>query len=43
MENEKFNIENTETIDGIVFEEETSKLILLLADGMDESSQLSLF
>lgn len=39
MEKEKFNIENTETIDGIAFEEETSKLILLLADGMDWTNE----
>lgn len=32
---EKMNIENTDTIDGLAFKEETSSLILLLADGMD--------
>ena len=32
---DKLNIEKIETIDGIAFQEETSKLIMLLADGMD--------
>lgn len=32
---EKLNIENTNSIDGLAFEQETSSLILLLADGMD--------
>ena len=32
---EKMNIENTDTIDGLAFKQETSSLILLLADGMD--------
>lgn len=32
---EKLNIENTDSIDGLAFEQETSSLILLLADGMD--------
>ena len=35
MDNEKFNIENTETIDEIVFDDKTNKLILFLFDGMD--------
>lgn len=34
---EKLNIENTDTIDGLAYEQETSILILLLADGMDWS------
>lgn len=34
---EKLNIENTDTIDGMAYEQETSSLILLLADGMDWS------
>ncbi len=34
---EKLNIENTDTIDGLAYEQETSGLILLLADGMDWS------
>lgn len=34
---EKFNIENTDTIDSLAYEQETSSLILLLADGMDWS------
>lgn len=32
---EKMNIEYTDTIDGLAFKQETSSLILLLADGMD--------
>lgn len=35
MDNKKFNIEKTEIIDSIAYEEETQKLIMLLADGMD--------
>lgn len=31
------NIENTDTIDGMAYEQDTSSLILLLADGMDWS------
>lgn len=34
---EKLNIENTDTIDGMAYEQDTSSLILLLADGMDWS------
>lgn len=34
---EKLNIENTDTIDGLAYEQDTSSLILLLADGMDWS------
>ncbi len=34
---EKLNIENTDTIDGLAYEKDTSSLILLLADGMDWS------
>lgn len=34
---EKFNIENTDTIDSLAYEQETSSLILLLTDGMDWS------
>ena len=34
---EKLNIENTDTIDGLAYEQETSILILLLADGLDWS------
>lgn len=37
MENEKFNIENTESIDAIEYERETGKVILHLTDGMDWS------
>lgn len=33
--NEKLNVESTYTIDGLAFNQETSSLILLLADGMD--------
>lgn len=32
---EKLNIENIDSIDGLAFKQETSSLILLLADGMD--------
>lgn len=32
---DKLNVERTDTIDGLAFDEETSSLILLLADGMD--------
>lgn len=35
--NNKLNVENTDTIDGLAYEQETSSLILLLADGMDWS------
>lgn len=35
LENEKLNIEKTDTIDGMAYNQETSSLILLLADGMD--------
>lgn len=35
MDNEKFNIESTETIDSLAFEDKTSKLILCIWDGMD--------
>ena len=35
MNNENLNIENTETIDSIAFEEDTNKLILCIWDGMD--------
>lgn len=34
---DKFNIENTDTIDSLAYEQETSSLILLLTDGMDWS------
>lgn len=34
---EKLNIENTDTIDGLAYEQETFSMILLLADGMDWS------
>lgn len=34
---EKLNVENTDTIDGVAYEQATSSLILLLADGMDWS------
>ena len=30
--NNKLNVENTDTIDGLAYEQETSSLILLLAD-----------
>ena len=32
---DKFNIEKTDTIDGLAYEQDTSSLILLLTDGMD--------
>lgn len=35
--NDKFNIEKTDTIDGLAYEQDTSSLILLLTDGMDWS------
>lgn len=34
---DKFNIEKTDTIDGLAYEQDTSSLILLLTDGMDWS------
>lgn len=34
---DKFNIEKTDTIDSLAYEQDTSSLILLLADGMDWS------
>lgn len=35
--NEKFNIEKTENIDSIAYENETEKLLMLISDGMDWS------
>ena len=35
--NDKFNIEKTDTIDGLAYEQDTSSLLLLLTDGMDWS------
>jgi hypothetical protein len=37
---EKFNIENTDTIDSLAYEQDTSSLILLLTDGMDWSDMM---
>lgn len=37
MDNEKLNIENTETIDSIAYEQDTEKLLMLISDGMDWS------
>lgn len=34
---DKFNIEKTDTIDGLAYEQDTSSLLLLLTDGMDWS------
>ena len=34
---EKFNIEKTENIDSIAYENETEKLLMLISDGMDWS------
>ena len=35
LKDEEFNIEKTDTIDNLAYEQETSSLILLLTDGMD--------
>ncbi len=35
LKDEEFNIEKTDTIDSLAYEQETSSLTLLLADGMD--------
>ncbi len=37
MNNEKLNIENTETIDSIAYEKDTEKILMLISDGMDWS------
>ena len=35
MNDGKFNIESTETIDSIAYEQDTKKLLMLISDGMD--------
>lgn len=35
LKDEEFNIEKTDTIDSLAYEQESSSLILLLTDGMD--------
>ena len=37
MDNEKLNIENTETIDSIAYEKDRKILLMLISDGMDWS------
>ena len=37
MNNEKLNIENTETIDSIAYEKDTEKILMFISDGMDWS------
>ena len=37
MNNEKLNIENTETIDSIAYEKDRKILLMLISDGMDWS------